>query len=148
MTQYFFYRNWKSLKDYANERGVLSLETSPSTSRATSGCGPRRSFPRGRHGRTPRACRYPPDQFSSTGQYWGNPIYDRAGRLRRLCLVGSSACALASSSHDILRIDHFRGFESYRVRALGAPDSSFTALGHGPAATFDAVAEHLASFPS
>ncbi len=55
----------------------------------------------------------PPDYFSKTGQLWGNPLYDWERHARRLRLVGRAACARLSTPVDLVRIDHFRGFEAY-----------------------------------
>ena len=55
----------------------------------------------------------PPDQFSATGQYWGNPIYD----WERMEQDGFSwwmrRLRAAGENFDVVRIDHFRGIESY-----------------------------------
>ena len=75
----------------------------------------------------------PPDYFSATGQLWGNPLY-RWDRLRGQTATpgGSRASARASRAGDLLRIDHFRAFESYwsipagEKTALGGPLGSGT----------------------
>lgn len=57
--------------------------------------------------------RCPPDGFSKNGQYWGNPIYDwermeQSGFSWWLQRIGA-----AGRNYDVVRIDHFRGIESY-----------------------------------
>ena len=56
----------------------------------------------------------PPDYFSKTGQLWGNPLYDW-DRLKqpRTIAGGSTGVKACLETVDLVRIDHFRGFEAY-----------------------------------
>ena len=56
----------------------------------------------------------PPDYFSPTGQRWGNPLYRWDVLAERTASTGgSSAFAAPAQLYDIVRLDHFRGFEAY-----------------------------------
>ncbi len=55
----------------------------------------------------------PPDYFSETGQLWGNPIYDWEEMKRRDYDWWIRRVRAAFASFDLVRIDHFRGFEAY-----------------------------------
>ena len=113
--QYVFFKQWNALHTYANENGIRiigdvpiyvpydSVETWTASElfqmnadlepTAVAGC--------------------PPDAFSDDGQLWGNPLYrwdvmakdDYGWWIRRL--------AAAGKLYDVIRLDHFRGFESY-----------------------------------
>ena len=55
----------------------------------------------------------PPDEFSATGQLWGTQSMTGKQWTKMATNGGLNACVKASRSYDIVRIDHFRGFESY-----------------------------------
>ncbi len=115
MLQYLFYRQWTALKDYANHNGVrivgdLPIYVAPDSADVWADA---HLFALGDDGQPSLVAGCPPDAFSADGQLWGNPVYDwRAMRLsgyrwwlRRL--------AAGMRLYDVIRIDHFRGFESY-----------------------------------
>ena len=90
----------------------------------------------------------PPDGFSADGQLWGNPLFDwdfmdRDGyswwidRIGYLCRV-----------YDVLRIDHFRGFDSYYAIPYGRPDARVGRWREGPGMRlFRAVEEKIGRQP-
>ena len=113
--QYFFNRQWCALREYANKLDVRVLGdvaifvsydsadvwTNPDIFELD---GQRRMI---------RVSGVPPDYFSATGQRWGNPLY-RWDTLRERGFdwwVARMRRALAL--HDMIRLDHFRGFEAY-----------------------------------
>ena len=115
MLQYLFYRQWTALKDYANHNGVrivgdLPIYVAPDSADVWADA---HLFVLDADGQPSLVAGCPPDAFSKDGQLWGNPVYDwRAMRLsgyrwwlRRL--------AAGTRLYDVIRIDHFRGFESY-----------------------------------
>ena len=78
MTQYFFNRQWSRLKAYANERDILIIGDLPiyvSRDSVEMWATPE-LFKIDAAGNPVSVAGTPPDQFSATGQYWGNPIYD------------------------------------------------------------------------
>ena len=113
--QYLFHRQWVALRAYAHENGISIIGDVPIyvpldsvdvwsnpelfqldanlTPTAVAGC--------------------PPDAFSDDGQLWGNPLY----RWDQMKEDGYSwwlrRMAAAGQLYDVIRLDHFRGFESY-----------------------------------
>ena len=113
--QYLFFKQWKDLKAYINKQGVRIIGDLPiyvAMDSADVWAEPE-MFRLDSHGRPTEVSGVPPDYFSADGQLWGNPIYNyaamekagfgwwirRVGGARKLC--------------DVIRIDHFRGFESF-----------------------------------
>ena len=113
--QFLFFRQWLALREYAAERGVqivgdVPIYVSPDSSDLwahpalfqvdddlnlieVAGC--------------------PPDYFSPLGQLWGNPLYDWPKHLETGYSWWIQRMRHAARVYDIIRIDHFRGFESY-----------------------------------
>lgn len=113
--QYEFYRQWDALRAYAREKGVKMIGDIPiyvPLDSADLWCSP--ELFQLDHDRQPlcvAGC--PPDSFSQEGQYWGNPLYDW-GRMERDGFAWwLRRIAAAGRLFDVIRIDHFRGFESY-----------------------------------
>ena len=96
------------------------------------------------HGRPELVAGVPPDYFSKTGQMWGNPLY-RWDRLAETNFAWwTSRFRQAFEHFDILRIDHFRGFESYWEIPAGADNAIGGQWKTGPGrAPFDAAREAL-----
>ena len=113
--QFLFFRQWKRLKSYAGEKGIeligdipiyVALDSAdtwaePEYFQLDENCVPK------------EVAGVPPDPFTEDGQLWGNPLYDwdrmkedgYGWWIRRI----EGAVKL----FDVLRIDHFRGLESY-----------------------------------
>lgn len=90
----------------------------------------------------------PPDYFSEDGQLWGNPLYDWAYHEASGFRWWIDRMRRAMTLCDMVRIDHFRGFESY----WAVPADADTARGgewrKGPAdKLFDAMRKHLGDLP-
>jgi len=121
--QFLFYQQWSALKKYANEHGVLMFGDLPIFVAADSVdvWAGRQNFRVDEQGRPSVVAGVPPDYFSATGQLWGNPHYDWEYMqnnnfqwwLERLCTQGML--------FDLVRIDHFRGFEAYWEIPADAP---------------------------
>lgn len=118
--QYVFFTQWQALKRYCNERGVLLIGDIPiyvtfESSDAWANPGIFERDPAS--GAPARVSGVPPDYFSETGQRWGNPLYcwhAQNGSLQPDTLAWWVARIRHHSSLvDMLRIDHFRGFDSY-----------------------------------
>jgi 4-alpha-glucanotransferase len=113
--QYLFYTQWMCLKQYANERGVLLFGDVPIFVAHDSAevWAHREIFDLLEDGHPRVIAGVPPDYFSETGQRWGNPLY----RWEQLAAEDFSfwvnRLKAQSTLFDLLRIDHFRGFEAY-----------------------------------
>jgi 4-alpha-glucanotransferase len=149
-TQFLFYRQWGALRKEARKRGVsligdLAIFVAHDSADVWAN---QRYFKLDRHGEPLVVAGVPPDYFSPTGQRWGNPIY----RWDALAADGY-AWWIARARHalelaDIIRLDHFRGFEAY----WEIPGNSATAEGGrwvtGPgAALFVAIQNALGEVP-
>ncbi len=119
--QYVFADEWKKLKGYANERNVeiigdipiyVAFDSADTWSRpelfqldgncvptAVAGC--------------------PPDAFSATGQLWGNPLYKWEYHKKTGYSWWMNRIEYSFSLYDVLRIDHFRGFDEYYAIPYG-----------------------------
>jgi 4-alpha-glucanotransferase len=113
--QYLFYRQWGRLKEYANARGVRIIGDIPifvSADSAEVWAHP--GLFQLKADRTPQAVAgVPPDYFSATGQLWGNPLYDWERMKEDGFAWWISRLAHTLGQVDIVRIDHFRGFQAY-----------------------------------
>lgn len=112
--QFVFYRQWMKLKSYANAKGVLLFGDVPIFVSYDSAdvWANRDVFKLNASGDMVVVAGVPPDYFSAYGQRWGNPHYD----WERLQKTGFDwwlkRMASQLEQFDILRVDHFRGFEA------------------------------------
>lgn len=134
MTQYFFFTQWKKLKSYANEKGILIIGDLPiyvSRDSVEMWAQPE-LFKTDSKGRPLTVAGTPPDQFSSTGQYWGNPIYNWDYMKESDYKWWVWRIRMNLSMYDVIRIDHFKGFEAYWEVPFGAPDALQGIWAKGP----------------
>ena len=113
--QWCFDRQWAALKKYANERGVRIVGDIPIFVSAHSAdvWAHQRLFDLDARGYPRAVAGVPPDYFSATGQRWGNPLYKWEEHERDAYLWWTERMRRMLKLCDIVRIDHFRGFESY-----------------------------------
>jgi 4-alpha-glucanotransferase len=148
--QFLFHHQWQRLHKYANEHGVRLFGDMPiciALDSADAWANPE-ILRIDADGRPDHVAGVPPDYFSEDGQLWGNPLYEweiHAANGYRWWIARMRASVELS---DIVRIDHFRGFESY----WSVPAESETArLGTwepGPGdAIFDAMQAALGKLP-
>jgi 4-alpha-glucanotransferase len=78
----------------------------------------------------------PPDYFSADGQLWGNPLYDWPEHQRTGYFWWLRRLAATFDLCDVVRIDHFRGFESYWAVPAGAPNARKGSWELGPGLDF------------
>ena len=113
--QYRFHVLWTELRAYAAGKGISIIGDLPmyvSADSADVWC-ERELFTVDRDGRSSRCAGVPPDYFAKEGQLWGNPLYD----WDRMALDGYDwwmrRLARVFDLYDYVRLDHFRGFESF-----------------------------------
>ena len=119
--QYLFFRQWQKLKEYVNGRGIGLIGDLPiyvALDSADVWAGPE-LFQLDRELVPTEVAGCPPDAFAADGQLWGNPLFDweRMEADGYAWWIGRIAHQLRL--YDMLRIDHFRGFESYYAIPFG-----------------------------
>ncbi len=148
--QWVFDRQWGRLRDHARARGValmgdlpiyLAHDSAEVWARA-------RLFRLDAEGRPLAVAGVPPDYFSATGQLWGNPLHDWAAQAAEGYGFWVERVRNNLRLYDLVRLDHFRGFEAY----WEVPASATTAQGgrwvKGPgAAVFEALSAELGPLP-
>ena len=113
--QFVFSQQWRSLKEYANDHGIALFGDLPIFVAHDSAdvWAQRDYFQLDQAGRSTVVAGVPPDYFSATGQLWGNPHY----RWDRMEQDGFQWWVTRLKTQlqlfDLVRIDHFRGFEAY-----------------------------------
>ncbi len=114
-TQFEFFRQWSTLKQYANMRGIEIVGDIPIYVAHDSAdvWGNPENFCLDEQGNAAQMAGVPPDYFSETGQLWGNPVYnwDKLQETNFKWWVQRFQAML--DYVDIIRIDHFRGFQAY-----------------------------------
>lgn len=123
--QYKFQEQWKKLKDYANAQGIKMIGDIPiyvAFDSADAWAHPE-LFQFDEDNLPVAVAGCPPDAFSETGQLWGNPLYrwnyhkktDFAWWMKRM--------EYSFSLYDVVRVDHFRGFDEYYSIPYGRKDA-------------------------
>lgn len=148
--QWLFFRQWTDVRAYANERGVRLIGDLPIFVAHDSAdvWSNQHEYFLDEAGEPTLIAGVPPDYFSPTGQRWGNPLYrwdvKRAGgytwwieRIRALLQLV-----------DLIRIDHFRGFEGYWEIPASEPTAMKGRWADGPGAPlFQAIETALGELP-
>ncbi len=120
--QFKFYEQWNKLKAYANEKGIRLIGDIPiyvAMDSADTWAHPELFQLDESH--TPSAVAgCPPDGFSADGQLWGNPLYRWEYHKNTGYEWWISRLAYCFRLYDVVRIDHFRGFDEYYSIPYGA----------------------------
>ena len=113
--QWTFFHQWSQLKAYANERDILLIGDIPIFVSGDSSdvWAEPRLFQVDSDGFPTVVAGVPPDYFSATGQLWGNPLYDWKYHKKTNYAWWMDRFKTQFLLSDIVRIDHFRGLESY-----------------------------------
>ncbi len=113
--QFVFYDQWMSLKRYANKKGIDIVGDIPFYVGIDSldVWSDRESFLLDKAGNPTFIAGVPPDYFSETGQRWGNPIYNWDHLEKNNFDFWTNRLAYCGKMFDIVRIDHFRAFDTY-----------------------------------
>ncbi len=148
--QFLFFTQWQELRRYAHKRSIRIIGDLPiylAYDSADVWAHPE-EFLLSRDRRPPLVAACPPDSFNRAGQLWGNPLYDWEHMKKdgyRFFLRRFSA---AMDLYDTVRIDHFRGFQSYYAVPATARTASCGQWYLGPGkALFDAAEQELGPLP-
>ena len=136
-TQYLFLKQWCSLKCYANEKGVQIMGDMPiyvAYDSVETWKYREDLFMLGDDGNPGLRAGVPPDAFSEDGQLWGNPVYNWEKMERDGYRWWKQRIDYAFTLFDIVRIDHFRGFDRYYAIEEGAETAKEGAWKQGPGA--------------
>ena len=144
--QFVFFRQWSALQKYSHGRGIQIMGDIPiyvAHDSADVWANPE-LFQLDADGNSLTVAGVPPDYFSATGQLWGNPIYrwsDMAASGFRWWIERFRA---SFTTFDLVRLDHFRGFEAYWEVPSGEATARNGQWVKGPgAALFEAVEKEL-----
>lgn len=148
--QFFFDTQWNELKKYANDAGIsligdIPIFVAPDSADVWSN---QKMFQLDEQGRPTCVAGVPPDYFCADGQLWGNPIYDWDAMKKDGYSWWIARIKRVFELTDVLRIDHFRGFEAY----WSVPAGDKTAIGgkwnKGPGIDlFKAIKKKLGDLP-
>ena len=113
--QFIFFRQWKAVREYANGQGIKVIGDMPIFIAYDSSdlWSNKELFTVDDEGKLTFVAGVPPDYFSSTGQLWGNPLYKWDVMEKDDFLWWRKRFSSLFELVDIVRIDHFRGFEAY-----------------------------------
>ena len=148
--QFLFTRQWQALHGYANQQGIRLIGDMPifvSGDSADVWANP--EFFQLDSQRRPRVVAgVPPDYFSSTGQLWGNPLYDWQALKAAGYAWWVDRLRNVLRQVDVVRIDHFRGFEAYWAVPAGSPTAEPGRWVKGPEYDlFDTLLAQLGAAP-
>jgi 4-alpha-glucanotransferase len=148
--QFLFFSQWRQVKAYAHAHGIRIIGDAPifvAYDSADVWAHPD-LFYLDEDGHTTVVAGVPPDYFSATGQLWGNPLY----RWERMAATGYAWWVARVKATldlvDIVRLDHFRGFEAYWEVPAGEPTAVKGRWVQGPgAALFKTLERELGQLP-
>ncbi|MGJ5630340.1 4-alpha-glucanotransferase [Nostoc sp. CALU 1950] len=149
--QFEFFRQWSDLKSYANMRGIDIIGDIPiyvAHDSADVWAHPDIFCLDEETGEAAQMAGVPPDYFSATGQLWGNPVYNWEELQKQDFKWWVQRFEAMLDYVDIIRIDHFRGFEAY----WSVPKGEETAMNgewvEAPGdAFFEAIKQKLGKLP-
>jgi 4-alpha-glucanotransferase len=132
--QFLFFRQWNKVRTYANERGIQIIGDIPifvAHDSADVWSHPD-LFYLDKNGSPTVVAGVPPDAFSSTGQLWGNPLYNWDIHKKDGYAWWLSRVRASLQTVDVLRFDHFRGFAGYYEIPAGLATAEYGRWVPGP----------------
>lgn len=148
--QYMFMSQWMRLKAYANDKGIQIIGDIPiyvAFDSADTWSKPE-LFQLDEDGYPIGVAGCPPDYFSKTGQLWGNPLYNWDYHADTEYQWWIDRMAQCFKLYDMVRIDHFRGFDEYYNIPYGDPTAEYGKWEKGPGYDlFKALRETLGDKP-
>ena len=148
--QWCFFRQWKKLRAYANERGIQIVGDAPIfvAYQSADVWARQELFELDNQGRPQVVAGVPPDYFSATGQRWGNPLYRWDAHMAEGYAWWTERVRRIFELVDIVRIDHFRGFAGYWEIPASEPTAVVGRWMPGPGAPlFTAIEAALGKLP-
>ncbi|RCJ28513.1 4-alpha-glucanotransferase [Nostoc minutum NIES-26] len=149
--QYQFFRQWSELKSYANMRDIEIIGDIPiyvSHDSADVWAHPETFRLDEKTGEAALMAGVPPDYFSATGQLWGNPVYNWEELQKQDFKWWVQRFEAMLDYVDIIRIDHFRGFEAYWAVKQGEETAINGEWIEAPGEElFDAIKQKLGKLP-
>lgn len=150
MEQYVFFRQFDALRKASGEHGIRLMGDMPMYVAHDSAdvWANRNLFQLDDVGQPSVQAGVPPDYFSDTGQLWGNPLYDWTAMREQDYRWWTARMKAALRMFDMVRIDHFRGFESYWEVPASASTAAEGRWVPGPGAQlFDTMTAELGPLP-
>lgn len=148
--QFLFFKQWNDVKRYANENGIKIIGDIPIFVAADSSdawANPE-IFLFDEERKPVKVAGVPPDYFSATGQLWGNPLYNWEKLKETNYSWWVERVRANLSTCDIIRIDHFRGFEAYWAVPYGDETAVNGQWEPGPGIDlFNAIRSQLGELP-
>jgi 4-alpha-glucanotransferase len=132
--QFMFHRQWGALRSYAKSKGISIIGDVPyyvAYDSSDTWASPE-LFELDEKGNAVRVAGVPPDYFSATGQLWGNPLYQWGQMRQNGYAWWIRRIRKSFELADYLRLDHFRGFESYWAIPAGSPTAENGTWEQGP----------------
>ncbi len=148
--QYWFHRQWLDVKAHANRAGIQVVGDLPIfiAYDSADAWAHRDLFYFDAGGAPTVVAGVPPDYFSATGQRWGNPLYRWKRMKERGFAWWISRFRSTLEFFDVIRVDHFRGFEAYWEIPADEPTAVEGRWVRGPGQPFfDAVRDALGELP-
>lgn len=148
--QYQFMKQWRKLKAYANEQGIKIIGDIPiyvAFDGSDSWANPE-LFQFNEEHRPVKVAGCPPDAFSADGQLWGNPLYDWEYHDRTGYAWWIQRLEHCFRLYDVVRVDHFRGFDEYYAIPYGDKTAAAGEWRPGPGMKlFTALKAHFGTVP-
>jgi 4-alpha-glucanotransferase len=132
--QFIFFRQWRALKTYANGKGIRVIGDIPIfvSSDSADVWGTPQAFWLNARRQPTVVAGVPPDYFSATGQLWGNPLYNWEALRKTNYAWWTARMKATLALVDLVRVDHFRGFEAYWEVQAGSPTAQVGCWVKGP----------------
>ena len=133
-TQYEFEKQWKKLKAYVNSKGISIIGDIPIyvSGDSVDFSEHPELFQLDGAGKPCKVAGCPPDDFAAGGQLWGNPVYDWEYQKKTGYSWWIRRMERCFELFDVVRVDHFRGFDEYYAIPAGAKDAVHGTWEKGP----------------
>ncbi len=148
--QFLFFSQWEELHGYAREKGIRIIGDLPIfvSMDSADAWQFREVFRLDEQGEPEALSGVPPDYFSEDGQFWGNPLYDWAYLKSTSYEWWVKRLKACFRTCDVLRLDHFRAFDTYWEIPHGSTNARTGTMREGPGLDFfKTISEKLPNLP-